>query len=47
MRRFIDNEGEEINAAHVGLGAAYREGGLVELWLEVERYCARRHPKES
>ena len=47
MRRFIDNEGEEINSAHVGLGAAFREGGLIELWLEVERYCARRHPKES
>ena len=37
MRRFIDNEGEEIDSAHVGLGAAFLEGGLVEVWNEVDR----------
>lgn len=45
--RFIDNESEEIDSAHDGFGAAFREWGLVEVWAEVERYCATRHPKES
>ena len=37
MRRFVDNEGEEINSAHVGLGAAFIEDGLPEVWAGVER----------
>ena len=29
MHRVIDNEGDEIDSAHVGQGAAFLEGGLV------------------
>ena len=47
MRRFIDNNGREIDAAHVGLTSAFREGGLPELWREVDRYCAVSHAPES
>ena len=46
MRRFVDNCGKEIDAAHVGLTSAFREGGLPEVWAEVDRYCAVRHPTE-
>ena len=47
MQRFIDNAGDETDLAHVGLGAAFLEGGLVELWDEAYRYCAVRHLPES
>ena len=47
MQRLIDTEGEEIYSAHVGLGAAFQEGELVEVWDEVDRYCAVRHLPES